>query len=204
LHIVTPSGRPIAGAEVDLARVDLGQTDANGDVVAAQLPGTYTSTSAPYPVTVIWLGVDISPAPVTIAASDTYVLTASNVGSLAVQVVGAQGQGLGSAQVEISNSAGTTVFNGVADGQGLVSIEVPYGTYSVSVNYKGFANSASLSVNSPSGTVQTITTGVFIEIFGQAMSFATLVILFIILILMIGITIFVIVRMRREKIPPPP
>lgn len=119
----------------------------------------------------------------------TYILTATNIATLTIQVVGAGGQALSAPQVEIQNSAGTAIFNGLANEQGVVSIGVPYGTYTVNVNYKGFTNTASSSVNSSSGTVQTITTDVFIEFepFGP-MTFVAFL-LWIIIVIVIAIAI---------------
>lgn len=123
---------------------------------------------------------------------------------MTVQVVGSQGQGLNAAKIEIKNSAGIIIFTGLANVQGVTSIIVPYGTYNVGVDYKGFTNTASVIVSSPAGTVQTIATNVFIEIL-QPMTFVTFILyLAIILTIAVGLP-FVIIRQRKKsKLPPPP
>jgi len=129
---------------------------------------------------------------------------AQNVAPLIVKVVGAQGQNLSGVRVVIEDSTGTTVFNGFTDEQGSVRVDVAYGTYSILVDYQGFINTATASVSSQAGTVSTIATNVFIEIFGQAMTFATFVLWIIVLALIISIPTVIIVRIRKKKPPPPP
>jgi len=200
LKLVTLSGKTISGAEISLAGVTLGMTDANGKVVAPQVPSKYTETDAAYPVTAMWLGVDVSPAGhVTITASKIYILTATNVATLTVQVVGARGQALSAALVEIKNPAGTTVFNDVTDEQGIVSVEVPYDTYSIVVDYKGFMNTDTFTVNTASPAPFKIATSVFMEIFGQAMTFATFVLWIIVIVIFIAIIVIVIREIRRRQ-----
>jgi hypothetical protein len=121
-----------------------------------------------------------------------------------VHVIGAQGQGLSAAQVEIKISDGKRVFSGVSNEQGIVEIEVPYGTYSISVNYKGFTNTALATVNTPTGTIKIISTDVFIELFGMAMSFTTFILWIIVAILIVfilTITIYEYHIYRRKKLP---
>jgi len=205
LQLVSPSGKPISGAMMSLANVSLGMTGADGKVVASQVPGKYTEAgTTAYPVTAMWLGVDVSPGPVVVTASRTYILTASNIATLTVQVVGAQGQGLNAAQVDIKNSAGTTVFSGVANEQGVASVEVPYGTYSIHTEYKGFSSDQSTTVNSANPSPVSMASSVFIEIFGQAMTFATFVlwiIVIIIVVLVLAIVIHEYHVWRRKRLP---
>ncbi|MGQ9514771.1 MAG: MSCRAMM family protein [Thermoproteota archaeon] len=203
LQLITPTGKPISGADVSLADVPLGLTGADGKVLATQVPSRYTEETAAYPVTAIWYGVDISPGSVVITSTKTYILTASSVATLTVQVVGAQGQGLNAAQVEITKGD-QTVFSGVTNEQGVVSIEVPYGTYNVRADYKGFTSTASAEVSSPTGTVQTLATNVFIEVLGQAMTFATFI-LWIIVIIIVVLVLAIVVHeyhvWRRKRLP---
>jgi len=204
LELVSPSGKPIVNAEVRLAGVLLGSTGANGKVIAMQVPYCYTREHRPYPVTATWLGEDVSPGDVEVTATGTYVLTAKNVSTLTVHITGAQGQGLKYAQVEIMTASGITVFSGLSNEQGFVSIEVPYGTYGIRTDYKGFTNSATAMVNSPEGTVQTVQTGVFVEALGMAMSFATFVlwiIVAVIVTLALAIAIHEYHIYRRKRLP---
>jgi len=204
LQLVSPSGRPIANAEVRLANVPLGITGADGKVLATQVPSLYTNDHRPYPVAATWLGEDLSPGDVNINAEGTYVLTAKNVATLTVQVTGAQGQGLRAAQVEIKTTSGITVFYGLSNEQGFVNVEVPYGTYRIRADYKGFTNAVSATVSSPAGTVQIVQTGVFLEALGMAMSFATFVLWIIvasIVTLAMAIAIHEYHIYRRKRLP---
>jgi hypothetical protein len=44
LQLLSPRGKPIANAEVWLAGISLGRTDASGKVYATQVPSWYTTT----------------------------------------------------------------------------------------------------------------------------------------------------------------
>jgi hypothetical protein len=133
---------------------------------------------------------------------------ARNTAPLTVQVVGAQGQSLSAALVEIKNSAGTTVYHGLTDDKGIARAEVAYDSYSIYVDYKGFTSIASTTVNSPAGTEQIIVVDVYVELFGYAMTFATFVILVVILIVLVLIIAYVLFRRRSHTgglpLPPPP
>jgi hypothetical protein len=85
-----------------------------------------------------------------------------------------------------------------------VSVNVPYGTYTVVVDYKGFTNTASASVNSPAGKVKTIAIDVFIEIFGQAMTFTTFVFLIIVIVIVVLLPAFTIKKLKKMGPPPLP
>jgi len=138
--LVTPSGKPIVGADVTVGGVALGRTDAAGNALAASIP------SGSYTVAAIWYGQDISPTvPLTVTLSRTYLLTASKIALVQIQVVGAQNQGLPQAAVSIKIGT-TTVFTGMTNNDGVVAIELPYGTYEVKVSYKGVEKSKTISV----------------------------------------------------------
>ncbi|MBO3803332.1 MAG: carboxypeptidase regulatory-like domain-containing protein [Candidatus Brockarchaeota archaeon] len=204
LKILSRTGNPVANAEVWLAGVPLGATGADGVVRATQVPGWHEPNRKPYPVTAYWFGADVSPGEVNVTSTGTYVLTAKNVATLTVRVVGAQGQGLGAAQVEIKTSSGIAVFSGVSNEQGVVSVEVPYGNYDVRVEYKGFENAASATVDAPTGTVLTVATSVFAEAFGIAMSFGTFALWMVaasMVVLMIAVAIHEYHVYRRKKLP---
>jgi hypothetical protein len=204
LQLVSPTGKPIENAHISLAGVWLGVTGADGKVLATQVPSWYTSTHQAYPVTATWFGVDVSPGEVTVTTTKTYILTAKNVATLTVHVVGAQGQGLSAAQVEIKTSAGQMAYSGAANEQGIGSAELPYGTYGIRVDYKGFTNTASATVSTAAGTVQTIATNVFIEVFGMAMTFATFLLwvaVFILLALAMAVAFHEYHIWRRKRLP---
>lgn len=142
---------------------------------------------------------------ISVMGADRIVL-AQNTAPLTVQVVGAQGQSLSAAMVEIRNSAGTEVYSGLTDDRGIARVEVAYDSYSIYVDYKGFTSIASATVNSPAGTEQIIEVDVYVELFGYAMTFATFAILIVILIVLVLIIAYVLYRRRSQAggLPPPP
>jgi len=192
--LVTPSGKPIVGATITVGGVALGTTDAAGNALAASIPsGSYTVTSS-------WYGQDISPTvPLTVTLSRTYLLTASKIALVQIQVVGAQNQGLPQAAVTIKIGT-TTVFTGMTNNDGVAALELPYGTYSVTASHKGVEATATIAVTGD--TVQKITTGVFVELFGQGLTFAgfalwVIAILIVVLILVIAAQEYNIYRRKR-------
>jgi len=192
--LVTPSGKPIVGAGITVGGTALGMTDAAGNALAASIP------SGSYTVAAIWYGQDISPTvPLTVTLSRTYLLTASKIALVQIQVVGAQNQGLPQAAVSIKTGA-TTVFTGMTNNDGVVAIELPFGTYDVKASHKGVEATKTISVTAD--TVEKITTGVFVELFGQGLTFAgfalwVIAILVVVLILVIAGQEYNIYRRKR-------
>jgi hypothetical protein len=83
IRLVTPTGRPIVGADVSLAGVSLGRTGATGEVVAPLIP------AGSYAVSAKWYGQDVSPAEtLAVKGTRTYLVTASKIYTLQVRVVG--------------------------------------------------------------------------------------------------------------------
>jgi hypothetical protein len=149
--LVTPSGKPMVDANVTIGGVVIGKTDTLGEVLAASI------ASGSYTVTANWYGLDISPTvPLTVTLSRAYLLTAGRMALVQILVVGAQGEGLPGAAVTIKTGT-TTVFTGMANNDGVVAVELPYGTYGVMASYKGVEASVTLSVTSD--TSQSITVG---------------------------------------------
>jgi hypothetical protein len=129
LMLVTPTGKPIVGASVKLGTKALGLTGAAGDVLAPLVP------AGSFPVNATWYGRDISPtANLAIKGTRTYLVTASKVYTLQVRVVGAQEQGLTGAHVDVK-LGGSSIYSGVTDADGVVTLELPSATYSVSATY---------------------------------------------------------------------
>ncbi|HYA21588.1 MAG TPA: carboxypeptidase-like regulatory domain-containing protein, partial [Thermoproteota archaeon] len=192
--LVTPSGKPIVGANVAVGG-NSQTTDATGDAVFTSIP------SGSYTVTASWFGLNINPtAPLTVTLSRTYLLTASNIALVSVQVVGAQSQGLSGANVVIKTGS-ITVFNGMASSDGTVALELPYGTYDFHATYKSVTgDKTAVAINAD--TVVQIPTGVFIELFGQGLSFAgfalwVIAVLIVVLILVIAAQEYNIYRRKR-------
>lgn len=198
VKLVTPSGKPIVGADIKVGPVGVGKTGAEGSVEVTQIP------AGSYAVSATWFGKDVSPAaPLSVSVSRTYLMTASKVAILQIQVVGAQNQGLGGSSVTITPTGTTTpVFTGVTNPDGMAAVEVPYGSYEVRVSSRGVE--ATATVNVTADTLQKITTGVFIEVFGQGLTFAgfalwLIAIIIVLLILIIAAQEYNIYR--RKSLP---
>jgi len=202
LQLITPLGeRPIANAIVNLSSVPLNITNAEGQVYAEQVPNIYAETNPSYPVTAILFGVDISPDPVIITSSKTYVLRAKKITNLTVQVVGTQGQGINAVRVEIKNNAGMSLFNGTSNEQGIVRVEIPWGHYNITINYRNYIYNSSVEVSSNIGYIR-ITTDIFIIILDQAMTFMTFMIMIIIIVVSFVIILVVgyfLVKRRKKR-----
>jgi hypothetical protein len=198
------SGKSIASAWSLLDGISSGITITDGKVCLRQITSWNVSTRQPQTVMMDWLSFDSSSDGINITSTGTYVLTAKNIATLTVHVVGAQGQGLNGAYVEIKISSGIDVFSGISNEQGFVSVEVPYGMYSIRVEYKGFENMVSATVNSPDGSIKTVAMDVFVEVLGIAMSFATFV-LWIVIAVMVVLVLAIMVHeyhiYRRKKMP---
>ncbi|MGB9760748.1 MAG: hypothetical protein ACPLW7_06855, partial [Minisyncoccia bacterium] len=96
VKVVSPRGTPLVHAGVKVGGVSVGTTDATGAVAISQIP------AGSYPVSITWLGTDVSPtAPLSVALSQAYLVTASKIATVTVQVLGAQNQGLAGATVTI-------------------------------------------------------------------------------------------------------
>jgi len=200
ITLVTPSGRPIVGAEVRLGGINLNKTDSGGNVLAPSVPGGRFTLSA------TWYGLDISPTvpSLAVAMSRTYMVTAGKIALVQIQVVGAQNQGLPQAAVTVKTGT-TTVFTGMTNNDGVAAMELPYGTYDISVSHKG----VEVKPPDPQATIQVtgdmvhkITTGVFIELFGQGLTFVgfalwVISILIVVLILVIAAQEYNIYRRKR-------
>ena len=198
VKMVTPSGRPITGADITVGGVVLGVTDDEGSVTAASIPaGSYT-------VTATWFGLDISPTtPLTVTASATYTETVSKTARVQIQVVGAIDQGLAGAHVTVKTAV-TIIFIGVTDSGGVVIVDLPHGTYSVTVTYNGIEASKMISVTGD--MTEKIVTGLFIELLGQPLTFAGFLFCTIPILVVLAIAAFLLLRRRKPSLtaPPPP
>jgi hypothetical protein len=191
LKVVSPRGTPLVAANVKVGGISVGTTDATGSIAISQIP------AGSYPVSITWLGTDVSPtAPLSVALSQAYLVTASKIATVTVQVLGAQNQGLSGATVTIGP------ITGITTGDGTFTTEIPFGTYTATASYKGV--SASQSVTVSGDTTVTLRTGTFVELFGQSLTFASFVlwiiaVIIIVLILVIAAQEYNIYR--RKKLP---
>ncbi|MGC9086872.1 MAG: carboxypeptidase-like regulatory domain-containing protein, partial [Thermoproteota archaeon] len=98
LKLVSPRGTPLVAADIKIGNFEA-NADSTGSVIISQIP------AGSYPLTITWLGADVSPAmPLNVvlssaALTQTYTVTASKIATVTVQVLGAQNQGLSGATV---------------------------------------------------------------------------------------------------------
>ncbi|MGQ9690664.1 MAG: carboxypeptidase-like regulatory domain-containing protein, partial [Thermoproteota archaeon] len=128
LELLTPKGQPIVGADVTLGKAYLGKTDADGRVLATQVP------AGRYGVSARWLGSDLALHDVEITPRGEITITPSNVYTLTVIVRGAQGQALEGSSVVIFKDD-SEVIRRLTDKGGNVEVELPEGNYVLEVSF---------------------------------------------------------------------
>jgi hypothetical protein len=197
--VKTPKGTLLTAATVSVKYPDdttaTATTTPAGEVKFTQIPiGTLTVTG------VTWLGksITVTPASFTVDKTGVYTLTTTNVYTLTVKVVGARGQGLGPTAVSIA-PLGVSVET---DESGVASVEVPAGTYTVSVNYRGIEDSRSVSVTADK--TETFSLDVFATIFGRpfrtAEFFGELILLPIVIIVVLYLIFYEYTVWRRKRL----
>ena len=203
IQIVLPDGTPLAYTPVEVAGIGTLETDSDGTIYLKQLiEGTYHLTVTE------WKGITYTPAildtSVEISASRTYTVEVTNAGRLVVKVVGGTKQGLPGAEVAVMKDS-VVVARGVTGADGTWSVMLPSATYTVTVDYKGFTGEKSASVPTNGGEVVVeLSTDVFIELFGVAMTFSQFIlwiVVAIIIILVLAIIIHEYHVWRRKRMP---
>jgi hypothetical protein len=199
LVVKTPKGTLLTAATVSVKYPDdttaTATTTPAGEVKFTQIPiGTLNVTG------VTWLGksITVTPASFTVDKTGVYTLTTTNVYTLTVKVVGARGQGLGPTVVSIA-PLGISVES---DESGVASVEVPAGTYTVAVNYRGIEDSRSVSVTADK--TETFGLDVFATIFGRpfrtAEFFGELILLPIVIIVVLYLIFYEYTIWRRKRL----
>ena len=147
IKVLSPTGAPLSHATVTVVSEPTGErwsATLNGegkttltDVVGGKLTITIDS----------WKNVEIKKTAdtLTITKSGEYEVTFSGIGVLRVAVVGERGAGLGPATVEI-RAANVVVEKGITDENGIYVTELPAGSYTVSVDFKGRTASGTVNV----------------------------------------------------------
>ncbi|MEM1549392.1 MAG: hypothetical protein QW352_02450, partial [Candidatus Methanomethylicia archaeon] len=197
--VKTPKGTLLTAATVSVKYPDdttaTATTTPAGEVKFTQIPvGTLTVTG------VTWLGksISVSPASFTVDKTGVYTLTTTNVYTLTVKVVGSRGQGLGPTAVTIKE-LGITVES---DESGVASIELPAGTYTVGVNYRGIEDSKSISITADK--TETFGLDVFATIFGRpfrtAEFFGELILLPIVVVVVLYLIFYEYTVWRRKRL----
>ena len=203
LNFKTPRGTVCDNAEATIVWpqgvTTVESSDANGNVELINVPtGTLTIQS------LTWHGWDAITASIekTIQATTTYYITADNIVTLNIKVVGARGQGLPYASVVIEDIATLT-----ADESGVAWYELPRIPVTVRADYRGKTAEITVDLSELAATTYettaTVQLDVFIELFGYAMSaseFALAVILTIIIVLVVAFIIHEYIVWRRKRI----
>jgi hypothetical protein len=195
LRLLSPSGRPLANAEVYLEGVCLGKADGDGEALATQVP------SGNYTVSAKWLGSDLVFQKIGVSTGGEITVTPSNMHSLTVMVRGAQGQALEGAGVVITRD-GFELARVLTDKGGNAEVELPDGEYAVEVSYGQFLGRKQVSLTRDS--FARFDLDVFIEILGVGMTLSqTILLMLAIMIVVIAIAIILHEYhvYRRKKLP---
>ena len=115
----------------------------------------------------------------------------SKVALLRVIVATSSGQPIQGARVVITTGT-TTILSGDTDPRGAVSTHVPLGTYDIKASYKGIEATRTVSVT---GDVEvTLNTEVFIELFGQSLTFVGFVLWIMVILGLVAVPAFLLLR----------
>lgn len=195
LELLTPKGQPIVGADVTLGKAYLGKTDADGRVLATQVP------AGRYGVSARWLGSDLALHDVEITPRGEITITPSNVYTLTVIVRGAQGQALEGSSVVIFKDD-SEVIRRLTDEGGNVEVELPEGNYVLEVSFDSFSKRIPVSLTGD-GLVR-VDLDVFVKLFGVGMTFSQfllLILAMVIVALAVAIVLHEYHIYRRKKLP---
>ena len=169
IFLATPFNTPMAYAEVIVTKMDgtaLSLTaDAQGRIVVPDVPRGVVDVTV-----LMWNGMPINYKAVGVT---TGVVVVPTIGKLIVTVVGARGQGLEGAIVRVQGD-GIVVF-GASNTAGLLTVELPAGTYTVIAEKSGKTASASVLVVGSRITELTLKIDIFMTIAGWEMSFSEFV-----------------------------
>ncbi|MGQ9595795.1 MAG: carboxypeptidase regulatory-like domain-containing protein [Thermoproteota archaeon] len=194
LKLVSRRGMALVGVPVKVANVDVGATSATGEVLVTQIP------PGKYAVSASWLETALSLPSLDVTTHGSMTLMPTNMHTLTVRVIGAQGQALEGATVRVTK--GTVEVTKLTDKDGKAEIELPDASYNIDVSYGAFSKTDSVSLTAD--TIRTLNLDVFIEFLGVGMSMAQFL-LFIVMIVVIVIVLTIILHeyhiYRRKRLP---
>ncbi|MEZ0346040.1 MAG: carboxypeptidase-like regulatory domain-containing protein, partial [Infirmifilum sp.] len=196
LTFTTPFGTPMAGASVTITTPDgrslTDALDSSGSITVKEVPpgkvGITVNT---------WKGLNVGYT-TSVDRAPAVGVTVPTIGKLTVKVLGARGQGVEGATVSIQNVGTFTT-----DASGVVSLELPQGSYSVSASKGGRTDSATATVSGGKETVTELKLDIFLTIAGWEMSsseFLGLILLLILLVLVIFIIAHEYSLYRRRRL----
>jgi hypothetical protein len=149
VQVVDLDGRPVEGATVKFAGLDIGSTDSHGVVIVGQVPLDYN-----YTVRVTKDGVDIGLDYIVFTASKTTATIQTSIYDITVLVKGAAGQPIQGALVELIKGNTTIARTKTDTGGRAVFSQVAGSDYIVKATYEQFSSTASL----PKGTRNAVVT----------------------------------------------
>jgi|GEM_PF-5265408 len=198
LRLTTRRGTPLSSAKVSLKLPDgltvSAMADKKGAISLVNVPVGEVKV-----VDAEWMGysLELKPSAFSVSASRVYELTAVNVASLKVRVVGALGQGLGPATVIVRSATFESKFT--TDPSGVALIDLPHGVYNVTAIAYGRSTSTTAYVLGD--TEVTLRLEVYAVILGQPLGLYELLALMA-LIVALAVVVAVIVHeyaAKREK-----
>jgi hypothetical protein len=195
LKLLTPRGRPLVNAEVFLEDTYLGVTDAEGKVLATQVP------VGNYKVMAKWFESNLILRKVNVTTSGEISLVPSNVHCLTIIVRGSMGQVIEGAGVTIWKN-GAELLRGITDKGGNFKAELPDGDYTVEVSFDQFLKKTDVTLTGD--TSMRVELDVFVKIFGVAITLSQAILL-ILAIMIIIIALAIVLHeyhiYRRKKLP---
>jgi hypothetical protein len=196
LTFVSPFGTPLANAKVTITKPD-GTTvsdtlDASGSIVVKEVPpGNLQYTVAE------WNGLPVQFSG-SVARAGEIGVTVTKIGKLTVKVLGARGQGIDGATVAVEKVGTFTT-----DASGVVSLELPSGSYGVTASKGGRTASATATVTDGKETVTELKLDIFLTLAGWEMSsneFLGLILLLVLLVLVLFIIAHEYAVYRRRRL----
>ncbi|MHB9303195.1 carboxypeptidase-like regulatory domain-containing protein [Thermofilum pendens] len=196
LTFTSPFGTPLAGATVTITKPDgtsiTDSLDSSGSITVKEVPpGNLQYTVKD------WKGIAIGYSG-SVARAPAVGITVPKIGKLTVKVLGARGQGIEGATVAIENVGTFTT-----DASGIVSLELPSGTYAVTASKGGRTASATATVSDGKETVTELKLDIFLTIAGWEMSsseFLGLILLVVLLVLVLFIIAHEYAVYRRRRL----
>jgi hypothetical protein len=196
LTFVSPFGTPLANAKVTITKPD-GTTvsdtlDASGSIVVREVPpGNLQYTVAE------WNGLPVQFSG-SVARAGEIGVTVTKIGKLTVKVLGARGQGIDGATVAVEKVGTFTT-----DASGVVSLELPSGSYGVTASKGGRTASATATVTDGKETVTELKLDIFLTLASWEMSsneFLGLILLLVLLVLVLFIIAHEYAVYRRRRL----
>ncbi|UNQ72797.1 carboxypeptidase-like regulatory domain-containing protein [Infirmifilum sp. NZ] len=183
LTFTTPFGTPMAGATVTITTPDgrkiTDTLDSSGSITVKEVPPGSISFSVDS-----WKGLAVGYTG-SAARQPAIGVTVPTIGKLTVKVIGARGQGIEGATVTIKNVGTFTT-----DASGVVTMELPQGSYEIAASKGGRTASTTANVAGGQSATAELKLDIFLTIAGWEMSsseFLGLILLLILLVLVIFI-----------------